>query len=505
MSERYKAATGSGPLLVLLCGVLVIAPLPLGSNRPWAWPVLAATVFMLVIAYVGASIWTRGRPFPAAQGSIFVFMGAWLVYNALYLLPVPPWLSGLVSPGVADAYQWAADSFPDVRMVHYLTIDHAATLDALIKYLMLAATLWLVVALVTTRARLRLAMYTILGAGVIQVVLALGARTLDVELTPRELMDGHWNVLRGTFVNRNHFSAFLAMTAASGLGILLAHLRRGGAHASWRARLAGALENVEGPVLVAVAGLLVVGAGMVMSTSRGGIAALGCAILVMLALSLAARGRGARELLLAWPLGAAAIGAIAWPGSRHLLERLLTSGFVIPERWMQWAATRELIADHLLLGTGPGTYQYAFTAYKEASFRPLLYDHAHNDYLQVLAEHGIVGGVLLSVVVVLVLSRLLNAFFRRHDVLVRGALFASLTGMLAMLIHSLVEFNFQIPANALYFWTLAGIGLAATRLESRQRRTRGQDGNSSFVRPSDTSEDTGTERVPRRLRRRPRR
>jgi hypothetical protein len=45
-----------------------------------------------------------------------------------------------------------------------------------------------------------------------------------------------------------------------------------------------------------------------------------------------------------------------------------------------------------------------------------------------------------------------------------GALFASLTGMLAMLIHSLVEFNFQIPANALYFWVLAGTGLAATRL-----------------------------------------
>jgi O-antigen ligase len=131
-----------------------------------------------------------------------------------------------------------------------------------------------------------------------------------------------------------------------------------------------------------------------------------------------------------------------------------------------------MISDFWLTGVGPGAYQRGFTAYKDSALRPLFYDHAHNDYLQLLGEYGAIGALIMTIIVGVVLVRLIRAFTKRGDIVVRGALFASLTGVTAMMIHSLVEFNFQIPANALYFWVLVGVGIAATRVKRAKVRRR---------------------------------
>lgn len=464
VGREYRSPYGSGLLLAMLCLVLLAAPLPLGANRAWSWTVLESALFFLVLVWVFLSIGGRGRSDGVTVARpCFVAVALWLLWAAVYLVPLPGALVHWLAPDVHSGYQQVHEMLSPGQ-AYFLTIDRHATLQALLKYGMYAAALFLVVALATSRARLTLLLATVLASGVLQVLVALWARTAGVELTPRALMDGHWDVLRGTFVNRNHFAAFLAMTAAAGIGLTLARLKRPRGGGSFRAWIAGILDNLEGPVLLGGLAVVTVGAGMILSTSRGGVAALGGAIVVTLALALLARGWRAREMVLVWPLSLAVLVALAWRGSRSLLDRLATSGLVIEERWVQWDGTWRLILDHWLTGTGPGTYRYAFTAYKDAALRPLLYDHAHNDYLQVLAEHGVVGGVLLAAALLTLFFILIRSFMKRSDMFVRGALFASLTGMLAMLIHSLVEFNFQIPANALYFWVLAGAGLAAARL-----------------------------------------
>ena len=177
--------------------------------------------------------------------------------------------------------------------------------------------------------------------------------------------------------------------------------------------------------------------------------------------------------------------ALFWAGSQRLIERLSTNSPLLQERWIQWTATKHLISDFWLTGAGPGLYRYAFTAYKDEHLRPLLYDHAHNDYLELLSEQGVVGAVIVTALVLIIYRRLISSFKKRSDVAVRGALFASLTGMTAMLVHSLVGFNFQIPANALYFWVLAGIGIAASGLPHGRRR------NEYTARQGESPRDTG--------------
>lgn len=476
--------------MAALCIVLVAVALPLGSNRPWAWTVLETVVFALVAIWAVTCLRHARWP-PTAARLVLAAMAVWLLYGALYLAPLPASTVQFLAPAVYAAYHQAIGIVGNRGTGYYLSLDRQATLQAVLKYAMYGAAFLLVTVLVTSRTRLKVMLYTLLAAGVIEVALALGARAMGVDLTPRSLMDGHWNVLRGTFVNRNDFAIFLAMSSGVGIGLALAHVDRSHLGSSFKTRLLGILDRLEASVLIPAAAVVLMLAGMVMSTSRGGITALAVALILVLTLSVVARGRQARELLLLWPLGVVVLVGVLWSGSRTLLGRLATSGVGAGERWVQWAGTRDLIVDHWLTGTGPGTYQYAFTAYKDAALRPLLYDHAHNDYLELLAGQGVIGAALLGLVVAIVLYGVCRAFMTRRDPLIRGALFASLTGMLAMLVHALVAFSFRIPATALYFWVLAGVGLASARLgretpdpyrtshRSGFRRRRGQERNRS--------------------------
>lgn len=469
-TTEYDASLSDNVLLALLCLVLLTAPIPLGANRIWAWSVLEVAIFGLVLAWALLNLFGKRKVLPERAGACLAFLGAWLLYLCLYLVPVPGGLLKALSPDLYSSYQDTYRTFEYPDASYYFTLDRYRTFLEILKYAMYASVFLLTTALVKSRSQLRILLYTLLAAGVVEVVMAMGARTMGVDLVPRKLLDGHFDVLRGTFVNRNHFSAFLAMTASAGVGLFLASMERAYSGATLRARIAAIMDSLEGPTLFTGGAVALIGTGMIMSSSRGGIGALSMSVVLVLALSVAARGLKARELILVWPLGLGIVGAAVWSGSRHLIERVLATGVIIPERWIQWRATWDLITDHWLTGVGPGAYQYAFTAYKNASLRPLVYDHAHNDYLELLAEQGVLGAVLLATAVVAILAIVTGAFFRRRDILARAALFASLTGMLTILIHSLVEFDFHIPAVALYFWVLAGIGVSAARLEHKVRR-----------------------------------
>jgi O-antigen ligase len=95
------------------------------------------------------------------------------------------------------------------------------------------------------------------------------------------------------------------------------------------------------------------------------------------------------------------------------------------------------------------------------------YDHAHNDYVQFTAEVGYIGLGLLGLVVVFTLFVALVAQARRRDPLMRGMSFASIMGVTAILIHSAVDFNLQIPANALLFMVLLALGWISLYLGRR--------------------------------------
>ena len=98
-------------------------------------------------------------------------------------------------------------------------------------------------------------------------------------------------------------------------------------------------------------------------------------------------------------------------------------------------------------------------------------DHAHNDYLELLAEAGLVGFLIVVGGVAWFGWRTLKHWFTRHDPQVRGIVLGGLTSLLAIGIHSLVDFNLHIPANALLLSVILGLTSVAVHVRQRHGRS----------------------------------
>lgn len=123
-----------------------------------------------------------------------------------------------------------------------------------------------------------------------------------------------------------------------------------------------------------------------------------------------------------------------------------------------YTATLALWRDFPLLGVGLGNFQEVFPRYQPPAAGYYIYDYTHNDYLQFLAETGLIGSILLVWCIAGVLWRAAHSWSQ-----VAGEqrlwLAGVLTGIVAMLLHSLVDFNLHIPANALLFVTLLALSV----------------------------------------------
>lgn len=115
-----------------------------------------------------------------------------------------------------------------------------------------------------------------------------------------------------------------------------------------------------------------------------------------------------------------------------------------------------MLHDYSLTGVGAGNYFSSFPAYKQWDIY-FYVNHAHNDYLQMLIELGIIGCIPLAMLILLSLWHIIIALRTRHSTLLLGMSFASLMGMTAILLHSTVDFNMQIPSNAALFTLLLAL------------------------------------------------
>ncbi len=114
-----------------------------------------------------------------------------------------------------------------------------------------------------------------------------------------------------------------------------------------------------------------------------------------------------------------------------------------------WSATVSLISTHPIVGSGIGAYGTAILRHWPATeYSTLLY--AHNDYLQVFADAGI-PGAFLAILFVGLLGVALSRSIHITDPGLRGVALGAGVGCIGLLIHSVVDFNLQIPSNAIAF------------------------------------------------------
>ena len=132
--------------------------------------------------------------------------------------------------------------------------------------------------------------------------------------------------------------------------------------------------------------------------------------------------------------------------------------------------TLEMIKDYPILGSGPGTFNILYPKYRDPRLRTFM-NATHNDYLQYAEEMGLFGIGSFILLLVLFFKKNLNLIKNLPDKYLQVLTIGFLVSIGAIAIHGLVDFNLQIPANALLFWIIlalsSSIGII-TRPEGRR-------------------------------------
>ena len=448
--------------------LIVWAPLPLGSNRGWAWGPLAAAIFLLCTAWCVA--WAYGKvsiPEPLRKAwPVAALLVAWIAYSALHILPLPESWVAAISPNAAAAFAAVRAYLPEGYAT--LSVDPYASKGALLKSMAWVGAFFLTLALVNSRSRVKVLAYVIVFAAVAQSIYAILMHLGGATTEYFGAVIFHGASASGTYVNRNHLAGFLEMSLAVGIGLLIASLRESSS-GSWKAFFRRTLELVFNAKIRLRLYLCIMVIALVTTHSRMGNTAFfsSLAIAGVIGLALSRHATRSTVVLLASLIVIDLFIVGSWFGVEKLAARIeQTTVQDVKEREEPAAYAVKQIEDYGWVGSGMGTFYVVFPRYRAENV-VAFFDHAHNDYVQFAAEAGYIGIGILGLVVAFSLAAALLAQARRRDPLMRGMSFASIMGVAAILIHSTVDFNLQIPANALLFMVLLALAWISLYLERR--------------------------------------
>lgn len=466
-------------LLLVLLGLLFV-PIPLGSNRPYAWYIFEIYTYSIFVFWIiGAVFYYKKIRLRSPLPGILCLLLAWLGYVYLQGVELPDTIVRTLNPFVYDYQKFLETINVDAR--NTLSLDAGASFNELLKYGSYVAVFFLVLVTVTTRARLMCTMGLIVTAGLAEAIFGIYSNINDVIIFSE--IDESTKLRAGTFVNRNHFSNYLTMSLALVLGILTSIVN---ARTDERGKRLGRLQDKDiGALFGLLAIALVMLAAIFTSGSRAPIVFFTLGFVMMLGLAYFTKQTTDGEFFLA-PIAVLGVTVvIVLIGYDYSVMRLVEKDLFAGERMLQNVLGLQLFSDVWLTGVGAGTYRWAFTMFRNENLRFVTYDHAHNDYLEFAIEEGVIGLIILSVAMGLILAELYRGYRARRNPWMRGVIFGCLMSTIYTMLHSLVEFNLQIPANAVYFFAIAALGLTACHID--RQRWHGRQRHHKHIRRDDTN------------------
>lgn len=422
-------------LVALTLFILVALPLPVGSNRSWA-----IGLFTLLIGATTV-LWAMGQ-----------WRGVFTESRAFK--PALPMVAMLLLTQLWVAVQWLGG----------LTVDSGATAQALIIGVGYTLLFLLVINLFHTRKRLTLLLGTLVVSGTLQAFYASFITLSGFE----GLLGKASSVTTGTFINRNNFAGYLALTLSAGIGLLLA-LRETRSF-SW----AQMIELLMGPKARLRLALVIMVIALVMTRSRGGNTSFFVGLLLVgVVFVLRNKDNRLRNSLILASLVLIDVLVISqYFGLERLKDRVMNTrlsdtvvnGEVIQQaneiRGDVFMYALPLAQDKPITGQGAGSFEAVFPKYAGEDIR-VHFDLAHNDYIQFAIEYGVLGTLPLSLFVLLALYWAFKALWQQRSMYRGGVGFGAAMGIIAILAHSTVDFNLQIPANAATFVVLCAIAVLA--------------------------------------------
>jgi O-antigen ligase len=455
----------------LIAAALAWGALAFGAVYPWGyWPLAAITGSIAVTCLVRSAMARRTPAGIWALAIALAFLGA---AAALQLIPWPMPFVTAVSPHTTRVLQELQPGLAaGLFKWHPLSLDPALTAVGLALFAA-NALLMLGSACLFSRcgAREFAASLTIVG-----VVIAL------VGVVQQPLFNGKiygfWTTVDGgnpygPFVNKNHFAGWMLLALPVTVGLLcggVAHAMRG-VRPTWRDRFLW-FSSAHASQLILIAAVAVVMAlALVLTISRSGISAFVGAIVVTSGVVLSRQRGGVRRSVALAYLIVLLATAIGWAGVNVIASRFAAVRWSeFNERRGAWSDALDVAADFPLTGTGLNTYGVAMLFYQKHDLTRH-YAQAHNDYLQLAAEGGMLVGVPAVVCVGAFVAVVRRRFVEETSTSAYWLRVGAVTALMAIALQETVDFSLQMPGNAALFAVVCGIALHRAPATARTTAT----------------------------------
>lgn len=438
-------------LFLIICVAIVLSALAYGTVHYWAMGLFALGGVLVVFLWI-ADAWRLGT-LRISRNALQLPLLGMVLLGLFQLLP-------LRSPDNVGELT--------ARVVRAISLDPYATRLVIIQITTLLIFFAASLVFIDTPHRLRIIVRTIAIFGFVIAIFGMTQSFTSPTKVywVRELAQ---STAFGPFINRHHFAGYMELALAIPLGLLFS----------------GAIEGEKKLLYIFAVGMM--GVALILTNSRGGIISLIAEVLFLVAIvGLGSKHRardaeqtkrrvrgGIARAALALALIIGILAATLFFGGEQALSRFVGSVNTddpTTGRAHFWNVTLDIIHAHPLIGTGLGAFGVVYTRYDTHNGLYRL-EQAHNDYLQVLSDGGIVGAAL-GLFFIIALFRMGLQRRESGDEFRRGVATGALAGCFAVLVHSFFDFTLHTTANALLFLVLAALATLNGRVESSTRRRR---------------------------------
>lgn len=449
----------------IFLGTLIFSPLAFGTVETWSLLIMEAGIFSALVLFF-VFVKQQGKSgFLNTPG--LVPLTALLSYMLLQSIPLPPALIEKISPATFELYSrsvWIVQPGTWVT----LSLYPKGTVSEFLRISSYAGAYLLTTQFLSDSDRLKRTV------GLLSVLAgALAFVSIMQHLVPngkiywiRELTQG--GIPFGPYVNRNHFAGLMGMLFPIVMVLFLLS-RPSSREGSFRKKISELLDrSLRNIHLLLGLGTILIALSIFLSLSRGGILSL-CVSLALLSFLLSRRISTPKGRLLLAITVIVIFYTVGWFGWNPIFERFRAirtlQGDISELRLDIWKDSLSIIRDFPVTGTGAGSFMQVYPAYRTIRSEGIA-DHAHNDYIELLTDGGIIGAGLFAWFMTAVLIHSYRAFLKRKDPYARHLFAGSLAGVTAFLLHGITDFNFSIGANGLYLFLLLGLMVNAAHFRS---------------------------------------
>ncbi len=446
--------------------ILIFSPLAFGTVEPWSLTIMETCSLLAIFLLFIRNVRDKDSFFYEIPGIVpLLFL---LAYILVQIIPLPVAIIKIVSPETYTLYDETVFIDQPMRWAS-LSINTRATLSEFVRIASYVVFYILTIQLLTKKDNLSktVAVIVIFASllalfGILQHILST-----DKIYWIRKLTQG--GTPFGPYVNRNHYAGLMEMLFPIVLTLFLFH-KPHISHKPFRDKITEVF-NMQKTNIYMLLGFsaILIATSIFLTLSRSGIVSL-CLSMICFGLMFLAKETNKKRGTIIIVVFVLIVFSVGWFGWAPIFERFEkvrnVQGDISELRLEIWKDSMNIIKDFLLTGTGFGSFIDIYPKYRTIQGDRIA-DHAHNDYLELFSDGGAIAFLICAWFLLAVLYKSYKVFLKRREIYSIYLFFASIAGIISILIHSITDFNLHIGANGLYFFLLSGLAVSAANTRLR--------------------------------------